>query len=275
LPTGLRGLILASLMAAFMSTLSTHLNWGSSYVVNDFYKRFVRPDAPEKELVLAGRITTMLTMIVATLVGLWLSNALQAFQILLQIGAGTGLLFILRWFWWRINAYSEIAAMVVSFAVALGFEVYAPASMAAWEKLVTGVAITTAVWLAVTFLTRPTEEATLRRFCALIRPGGPGWKRVYGDCPDFRGARRENGTVPFRRVENGTVPLRPNEQPWNVPMELVCTAIGCVVVYGALLASGYWLYGNYVPASILTVLAAGGCVLLFATWTRVRGGEPT
>ncbi|MBM4172408.1 MAG: Na+:solute symporter, partial [Ignavibacteria bacterium] len=119
LPAGILGLVVASLIAAYMSTMSTSLNWGSSYVVNDFYKRFVKKDADEKELVLVGRISTVLMMILASIFSLYLQSALNAFNVLLQIGAGTGLLFILRWFWYRINPYSEISAMIVSFLVAI------------------------------------------------------------------------------------------------------------------------------------------------------------
>ena len=122
LPSGLLGLVLASLIAAFMSTISTHLNWGASYITHDFYRRFIKPEATEKELVSIGRISTVLLMVFAALLALALQNALQAFNILLQIGAGTGLIYILRWFWWRINAYSEITAMVVSLLVAIIFE---------------------------------------------------------------------------------------------------------------------------------------------------------
>lgn len=261
LPDGLRGLVLASLIAAFMSTLSTHLNWGSSYVVNDFYKRFVRPDASEKRLVMAGRICTFLTMVAAALVGLWLDNALQAFHILLQIGAGTGLLFILRWFWWRINAFSEIAAMVASFLVALYFEVLGPRyfhwlgahELPSWSKIVTGVGITTLVWLAVTFLTRPTDRATLVRFCQLIRPGGPGWARVIAEAD-------------ISEAERAAV------QRWNVPLGILCMVFGCVAVYSALLATGYWIYGNQVPAAILTVVAIAASTQLMRTWSRFTAG---
>ena len=122
LPSGVLGLVIASLAAAFMSTISTHLNWGSSYVVNDFYKRFIDPDAPEKTLVWIGRISTVLLMSMAALFALALENALQAFNILLSIGAGTGLIFILRWYWWRINAYSELSAMIISFIVSIYFQ---------------------------------------------------------------------------------------------------------------------------------------------------------
>jgi len=252
LPGGLRGLVLASLMAAFMSTLSTHLNWGSSYVVNDVYKRFVRPAAPEKELVLTGRICTLLSMVVAALLALSLENALQVFNILLQVGAGTGLLFLLRWFWWRINAFSEITAMVVSFAVAVGLEFSWLKDEPDWMKLVGGVAVTTVVWLLVTLLTRPTDDATLRRFCRLVRPGGPGWRPVL-----LRAGADGDSEVAL-------------EGRWGVPMEILCMAIGCTAVYAALIATGYWIYGHYVPAAVLTVVSAGASALLIRTWSRVN-----
>jgi SSS family solute:Na+ symporter len=252
LPSGLRGLVLASLMAAFMSTLSTHLNWGSSYVVNDFYKRFVRPAAPEKELVLAGRIATLLTMLAAAVGGLYLSNALQVFLLILQVGAGTGLLFLLRWFWWRINAFSEIAAMVVSFVVALSLELFGPEQLPSWVKIVVGVGITTIAWLPVTLLTRPTEEATLRRFYKLVRPGGPGWAAV------LRRAAAEGQLVEEAR------------RRWNVPIEILCMLIGCAAVYSALIATGYWIYGNGLPAFVLTAVATACTAILIVTWKRVN-----
>ncbi len=254
LPSGLRGLVLASLMAAFMSTLSTHLNWGSSYVVNDFYKRFVRPEASEKELVRAGRICTLLTMVAAALVGLALSNALQVFRILLQVGAGTGLLFLLRWFWWRINAFSEITAMVVSFIVAVSLEFLGPEDLPSWAKIVVGVGVTTTAWLLVTLVTRPTDEATLRGFCRLVRPGGPGWRTVLaraaaeGELVDEAGRR------------------------WNVPREIVCMLIGCAAVYSALIATGHWIYGQWLPAVVLTAVAGACTAILIATWKRVNEG---
>lgn len=252
LPSGLRGLVLASLMAAFMSTLSTHLNWGSSYVVNDFYKRFVRPGASEKQLVLAGRISTLLMMLAAALLGLALSNALQVFRILLQVGAGTGLLFLLRWFWWRINAFSEITAMVVSFVMALGLEFLGPEDLPSWAKIVIGVGVTTITWVLFTFLTRPTDEATLRRFCQRVRPGGPGWAAVLR-----------------RAAAEGQLDVE-TQRPWNVPMEIVCMLIGCAAVYSTLIATGHWIYGNLLPAFALTAVAAGCTVTLITTWKRVN-----
>src|SRR5690606_716780 len=177
-----------------------------------------------------GRTTTMALMVLSAAIALWLESALQAFQILLQIGAGTGLLFILRWFWWRINAYSELAAMIVSFLVAVYFELVHPAvfpaaPLSASVKLVAGVAITTAAWVAVTLLTRPTEEAVLRRFYSLVRPGGPGWAPVV------------------RRAEAEGVRLAGAGEPWAVPRGILAMVAGCFAVYSALFAVGYWIYG--------------------------------
>ena len=244
LPAGWLGLVIASLAAAYISTISTHLNWGSSYVVHDFYGRFVKPDASEKEQVLVGRITIVVIMFVAGFLALQLSNALQGFEIMLQIGAGTGLLFILRWFWWRINAISELVAMIVSFTVAVGFKVFDP-GLAAWQELVIGVGVTTASWVGATMLTTPTDSATLKSFCRLINPGGPGWKPVYG-------ALKDEG---HRFTSSGV----------NLPRGILCMVLGCLAVYALLFATGSWLYGQSGNAAILgavAVLSAAGIVRL-------------
>ncbi len=223
MPLGLRGLVVGSLIAAYMSTISTHLNWGSSYVVNDFWKRFVDPQASDRALVSLGRVSTVLMMILAAVIALWLENAYQGFKILLQIGAGTGLLFILRWFWWRINAFSELTAMVVSFVVAVWSQrlplnavtrtmgstdnlpgavqwlLGAPPTMPEWAKLVAGVVITTIAWLLVTFLTRPTDERKLRDFYRLVAPGGRGCARSWIAPQRIHLARRIcRGSPPLR-----------------------------------------------------------------------------
>jgi SSS family solute:Na+ symporter len=261
LPAGLLGLVIASLAAAYMSTMSTHLNWGSSYVVNDFWRRFVEPDASERTLVLVGRTTTVLLMLLAAVLALWLTNALQAFQILLQIGAGTGLLFILRWFWWRINAYSELAAMIVSFLVALWLEIIQPRLYPDLQfdpslRLVIGVAITTVAWVAATFLTRPTDAATLRRFYAVARPGGPGWR-----------------TVADQAVADGDpLPADPADD-WTVPRGILAMTAGVLAVYSALFATGYWIYGETAVASVLTVVALAAAVALARIWGSVAGGS--
>lgn len=183
LPKGLLGLVITSLIAAFMSTISTHLNWGSSYVVNDFYARFVRPSASEKQKVQMGRITTVVLMLLASLLALILEEAKEAFDLLLQIGAGTGLLFILRWFWMKINPYSEIAAMLSSFLIALIFFVHDKINLNWWhllsyEKLIIGVLLTTAIWVATSLLTNPSENETIKDFKASIFGDDKPWKNI-------------------------------------------------------------------------------------------------
>ena len=252
LPHGLLGIVVASLIAAFMSTISTHLNWGSSYVVNDFWKRFMHPDASEKELVRVGRISTVLMMVLAAILALFLESALQGFEILLQIGAGTGLLFILRWFWWRINPYSEIAAMVVSFAVALWAHFLAPDEMPSWIKLCTGVGLTTVAWILVTLITPPDDDQTLRSFYRLVRPGGRGWRKVL----DKAAAEGD--------------PIAADGDGAGIGAGIVCMIAGCVAVYAALFATGYWLYGETTPATVLTIVAfvAGG--FLISMWGKIN-----
>lgn len=256
IPKGWLGLVVASLTAAYMSTISTHLNWGSSYLVNDFYARFIRPESSEKELVTVGRISTVVLMIIAGALALLLRNALDSFQIILQIGAGTGLLFILRWFWWRINAGSEIAAMFISFAVAMYFQ-FAHAHMGlpeltSWQELIAGVVITTIGWVSVTFMTRPTNKETLVNFCKVARPGGPGWQKV------IKKARAEGKDVE---------PLE--DEAWRVPQGMLCMVLGCIAVYGALFATGYWLYGQWLLAGVISLVALVASGLLYKAWRKL------
>jgi len=256
LPSGLLGLVVASLVAAFMSTISTHLNWGSSYVVNDFYLRFMKPDASEKELVAVGRISTVLLMIFSAIFALYLSNAMQAFNILLSIGAGTGLIYILRWFWWRINAYTEIAGMVISFVIAIYFEFFHVSfgfeDIPGYLRIIYGVSITTITWLTVTLLTRPADESTLRKFYRLTQPGGPGWKHIRDK------ARQDDDSISDDSEEG------------QLPFEILLMFIGCVSVYSTLFAVGYWIYGKVLWASIFTIIASGGGIILFKMWRRIR-----
>lgn len=252
LPTGLLGIVVASLIAAYMSTVSTHLNWGSSYVVNDFYKRFLKPEASDKELVNVGRLSTVVLMGLSALLALALTNALQAFNILLQIGAGTGLIFILRWFWWRINAWSEISAMVISFFVALIFEFVFP-EIPSHIKLIAGVGITTAGWVVVTFLTRPTPHATLLSFYKLIKPHPTGW-----------------GAVIRPAITTGEL-QRDEVLPGKLPLELLCMIAGCFLVYGALFGIGFWLYGEMGKAAIGAVVTAVSGFILVKSWSQVKG----
>ncbi|MCA9028239.1 MAG: Na+:solute symporter [Planctomycetaceae bacterium] len=256
MPHGLLGLVVASLVSAYMSTISTHLNWGSSYVVNDFWKRFLRPEASEKELVRVGRASTVLMMVLAGFLALKLESALQGFKILLQIGAGTGLLFILRWFWWRINAYSEITAMIVSLAMAAGLEMYnsrLPESdqLQEWVKFLTSVGVTTVAWILVTLITPSDSDSTLRSFYRRIRPGGRGWKRVI----DTAAAEGES----ISHEGDGA----------SIGVGIVCMLVGCAAIYMALFATGYWLYSETTKASILTVGAVIGTVILIALWGKL------
>ena len=244
LPAGLLGLVIASLVAAFMSTISTHLNWGSSYIVNDFYQRFIKPDATEKELVMVGRLSTVFLMFFAALFALALTNALQAFGILLQIGAGTGAIFILRWFWWRINAWTEISGMVISFLVAIFFEVINPnlelIEIAGHWKLVAGVAVTTVGWLLVTLLTQPESEETLRKFCDHVNPT-VGWKNYRSE----------------KSIAVG-----------NLPLQILGMFLGCVVVYSALFATGSFIYGNIMLGGMLAAVSAISLGGLASFWKK-------
>ncbi|ERM82919.1 sodium/glucose cotransporter [Rhodonellum psychrophilum GCM71 = DSM 17998] len=253
LPKGLIGLVLASLIAAVMSTLSTHLNWGSSYVVNDFYLRFLKPEATDKELVAVGRISTVLLMAMAAMLALYLSNALEAFNILLQIGAGTGLIFILRWFWWRINAYTEIYAMIISFAVAIFFEVINPRvewvlipENQAYLKLLYGVGITTVGWVLATFLTKPEKEEVLLSFYRKIRPASFGWKKLLDK-------------YPAEKQEQG-----------QLPMEIGLMLVGSVMIYSALFAVGYWIYDNTPYAMIATAITVAGGLFIIMSWKKMK-----
>lgn len=236
LPSGLLGLVAASLLAAFMSTMSTQLNLGASYLVNDFYVRFIRPDASEKAQVQAGRVATFVSMVLGCGLGLMLTDATQAFNLLLLIGAGTGGLFILRWFWWRINAWTEIVAMVGSLAVAAYFTFVHDAlanepvalvpQLEGYEKLVWGALITTAIWVVGTWLTPAESEETLQRFVERVKPGGPGWRRFA------------------------------HEGTWTVPRGIGAMLLGSTAVYSALFAMGNALYGNFALAMGLAALSA-------------------
>lgn len=249
LPSGLLGLVVASLIAAFMSTISTHLNWGSSYISLDFYKRFIKPGASEKELVGVGRLSTLVLMILAALLALQFESALSTFNILLQIGAGTGLIFILRWFWWRINAYSEITGMVVSFVIALVFEFF-DTGFADHEKLVLGVAITTVCWVGVTLLTKPTDSSKLVTFYNTITPYGMGW----------------NGFK--KRMKQEEIALGKTHDRFTI--DLASMLLGIVFVYSALFGTGYLLYGNLIGTATLYGLALISAWFLFRFWKQSK-----
>jgi len=183
LPSPLKGVLLAAFAAAYMSTISTHLNWGASYLVNDVYLRFLKPNASTRAQVLASRLATAFLMVSSLIVMGFLTSVEQGWKILIGLGAGTGLVFILRWYWWRVNAWSEISAMVASFVTSLALTRFGHSMSDTGTPdyaftMLTTVAVTTVVWLAVTFATAPESDETLDRFYRQVRPGGPGWRRV-------------------------------------------------------------------------------------------------
>ena len=259
LPSGLLGLVAASLIAAFMSTMSTQLNLGASYLVNDFYKRFIRPDASEKRLVWAGRWFTLLSTILGLGLGLLLQDALQLFHYLLLLGAGTGLIYILRWFWWRINAYTEIVAMIASLIIAIyltfihgwfvehelfGFQPIEP-----WLQIVIGAVLTTAIWIVATFFTPPTDDKTLRAFYRLIEPGGHGWDAVI-----------EKANAEGDHIE---------KQVGQLPLEILGMFLGCIAVYAALFATGFVIYGHSMSAIITAIIAGGAIFGIIKIWPNL------
>ena len=238
LPTGLLGLVLASLIAAFMSTISSHLNWGASYISIDFYKRFIKKNASEKEVVRIGKLSTVILMILAGFVSLQLSDSLGAFNILLQIGAGTGSIFLLRWFWWRVNAYSEISGMIISFLVAIYFEWIHESlfdiRFKEYAELLIGVGVTTFSWLLVTILTKPTDDDKLMEFYKKIKPYGVGW----------------NGFISKLNIK------RINDKGDSAMRDLFLVFLGVLIVYFGLFGIGYILYNQMVIGVVLLILSS-------------------
>jgi Na+/proline symporter len=259
MPRGWQGLIVASLIAAYMSTVATLLNWGSSYVVQDVYLRFIRPQASPMHAVLVGRLTMLAMLLTSAVIALQMTTVKTIFHMLLQVGAGTGLLYILRWFWWRMNVWSEVTAMAVSFMVAILFQF--GAGPLGWEaaleeagwfrvmdftswKMVLGIAVTTVAWVAVTYLTKPVDEHTLVGFCVKIRPGGPGWKKI--------------------EVAARAAGVESEAGGWNVPIGLLCMMLGCLMVWAALFGAGHLLYGRTLSGCIMVGIAA------LAGWALMR-----
>lgn len=273
LPAGVLGMVVASLIAAFLSTVASQLNWGSSYLANDFYVRFINPKASEKQKVTAGRLATVALMFFSVLLALVLKNALQAFQYMLMIGAGTGLIYILRWFWWRINAFSELAAMLgaaffsLVFLMLENYLVMPAASqgtisvlgiqttMAYWNvfKFTGIVVLTTISWFVTTFLTRPVDDHTLENFYSLIRPGGPGWKAVVD-----------------KAGKKGSPLLKNASLDWDVPTGILCMLLGAMAIYGLLFSIGSFLYGFYGRTLILVVITIVATLLLFRYSKKLR-----
>ena len=243
LPSGLLGLVAASLIAAFMSTMSTQLNLGASYLVNDFYHRFINRDASQVELVRMGRVFTIISLVLGATLGMLLRNAEQAFNLLLMIGSGTGLIYILRWFWWRINAYTEIVAMISSLLIALYFNFF-NVDFLGWEKIVIGSLLTSIIWMLATFITPADNEETLRNFVRIVNPGGPGWKKFQTE--------------------------KASNEPWPIINGMILMVFGCMAVYGFLLGFGQLIYGYLFSSFLLFMVSLVSIIVIVKQFKNVR-----
>ena len=253
LPVGFIGLMVGGLIAANSSTILTHLNWGASYVVHDFYRRFIRPDATERHYVFAGRIATVLLYVCASATVYLLDTAKDAFDIILQVGAGTGLLYLVRWFWWRVNAWSEIVAMVSSFATSIALLALARRGVvfSTHAALVITVVVTTISWLLAAYLGPQTDRRVLEDFYRRVRPAGPGWARI--------------------RTQMGALDEPSGD---NIPLALLGWVAGCVAIWSSLFAVGNFLYGRTGRALWLTaIFAVSGVVLMRIVGTLWSGPE--
>ncbi|MGL1887789.1 MAG: Na+:solute symporter [Reichenbachiella sp.] len=258
---GWLGLVVASIIAAYMSTIGTHLNWGSSYIVNDFYKRFLKPDATEKQMVAMGRMTTVLLMILAGTLSLTvLDNATDAFNILLLSGAGSGAIYLLRWFWWRINALTEIVAMVVATIMAVVLTLVISDEAVATEvldgmtmKILITTGVVTVVWLATALLTPPEDKEVLRKFYKLTKPGGPGWKKVV-----------EQAAAEGQPCDDG------EGITWQMPRQVLLIFIGCVTIYSSLFSIGGFVYGSYIQGFTLAAISVVGAFSLFKVMSKLK-----
>jgi solute:Na+ symporter, SSS family len=246
LPAGFLGLMVGGLIAASSSTILTHLNWGASYLVHDFYRRFVKRDASERHYVRAGRVATAALYLCAAASVYLLDTAKDVFDVILQVGAGTGLLYLVRWFWWRVNAWSEIVAMASSFAVSIGLLVLKTQGVvfSTHAALIMTVAITTVCWVATAYLGPETDRAVLIEFYRKIRPAGPGWRPI----------REAAGVSANDAAVEGD----------NMPLAMLGWLAGCTTIWSALFAEGNYLYGRMPQAILLTV------VFLASSFTLVQ-----
>jgi solute:Na+ symporter, SSS family len=243
LPSPLKGLLLATFAAAYMSTIGTHLNWGASYLINDVYLRFVNPTAERRSQVIASRVATVVLMLASLVVMAYLKSVEQGWKLLIGLGAGTGLVFILRWYWWRINAWSEISAMAASFVASIalhliGIDAGDTASKDYAVAMLTNVGFTTVVWVTVTLLTQPESPATLERCYRRVRPGGPGWRHTA------------------RKLGFGNEPLPGGVLSW------VNWVAGVVAVYASVFGVGALLTGTRATGWVYLAVAAAAFALI-------------
>jgi Na+/proline symporter len=259
LPVGFVGLMVGGLIAAHSSTILTHLNWGASYLVHDFYHRFVRRGASERHYILMARVATVLLFVASALLTTVLDSAKEAFDIVLQVGAGTGLLYLMRWFWWRITAWCEVVAMISSFAISAVFFLLQKAGTLDYSthlKLVLTVAFTTVCWVATAYFGPQTDRRTLVEFYRKVRPSGPGWRRI--------------------RTEAGLDAPAQAGASDNIPLALAGWTVGCAVIWSALFAVGNFCYGRIGLAlgltAIFAVTGAGLIWVLQQLWKPAPGG---
>lgn len=253
LPVGFIGLMVGGLVAANSSTILTHLNWGASYLVHDFYRRFIKTDADEKHYVFAGRMATILLFFVSSGLVFVLDTAKDTFDIILQVGAGTGLLYLVRWYWWRINAWCEVTAMISSFTISVLFLILEKEhifSASTPIKLLITIAATTVCWVLAAYLAPATDKQTLIDFYKKVYPAGPGWEKI----------REEAGIAP------GDI-----KKADNIPMALLGWFAGCTMIWSALFVVGSFLYGRYTSCVVLGIvfLITGGIVvkIINSLWT--------
>ena len=258
LPPGWFGIVLTSLVAAYMSTISTHLNWGASYVVNDFWKQFVEPEATERKLVWVGRASTVAMMLLAAFVAFQIEKASDAFNLLVALGAGTGGVLLARWYWWRVNAVSEIIAIIAAAVVSLSFQLTPVGRQLAEQfgvwSIAMQVAIVTTCWIVAAFITAPTDFKVLKDFLNHSQPGGPGWRYVFEEA--------------HRRGE----PIRSQPLIASFPAAILAAILGCVLVYSLLFATGYLLYRRIAFSCLwfgVTIASAVGVLFL---WNRISEG---
>jgi Na+/proline symporter len=257
LPVGFVGLMVGGLIAANSSTILTHLNWGASYLVHDFYQRFIRKNASEKHYVMAGRLATVGLFLLSSATVYLLESAKDAFDVILQIGAGTGLLYLVRWFWWRVNAWCEVVAMVSSFLVSLVLLVLARNGVhfSTHVALIVTIAVTTVCWVATAYLGPQTDRRVLVEFFTKVRPFGPGWRRI----------RQEEGIGEDAARTAGD----------NIPLALLGWVTGCATIWSALFTVGNFLYGrNGYGLACLAVFVVAGFVLLRVVTRLWQAGTP-
>ena len=241
LPVGLKGLLVAAFFAAYMSTIATQLNWGTSYIVNDFYKRFIVKGKQETYYVLSSRIVTIILMLVSLIVTLFINKISGAWAFIIECGAGVGLVLILRWFWWRINAWSEISAMVTPFII---FPILKSSKILFPYSLFIIVPATTIVWISVTLLTKPTDENVLRSFYKKIHPGGVMWEKISSQMPEI-----ESDSGFFKLFIN-----------W---------LIGVILVYSILFGTGKLILGDYPGFFVYLFIAAVSIIILYINISKI------